>query len=103
MLVEQFISAPSGHGATATAIKANIERLQEEIAKLETLMASQQIEFQAALERDRAEQLMARLVRMTADLMSAREAAARLKDELIALRSLQSSRPWWWRMLTGTR
>jgi hypothetical protein len=96
-------SSLSGHGATATAIKANIERLQEEIAKLETLMASQQIEFQAALERDRAEQLMAGLVRMTADLMSAREAVARLKDELIALRSLRSSRPWWWRMLTGTR
>ena len=99
--MEQFISAPGEHRATATALKGQIEMLQQEIAKLETLMASHQMEFRAALERDRAEQLMAELLRMTADLMSARDAVSQLKDELTALRFLRSSRPWWWRMLTG--
>ena len=101
MAVEQFIYGPDGHGATATALKAEIEMLQAEIAKLEALVAGHQTEFRAALERDRAEQLMAELLRMTADLMSAREAVARLEGELTALRSLRSSRPWWWRMLAG--
>jgi predicted RNase H-like nuclease (RuvC/YqgF family) len=99
--VEPFIGAPGEHEATATALKAKIEKLQGEIAKLETLMASHQTEFRATLERDRAEQLMAELLRMTADLMSARETVTRLKGELTALRSLRSSRPWWWRMLGG--
>jgi hypothetical protein len=101
MAVEQFIYAPGGDRATATALKAEIEMLQAEIANVEALMASHQTEFRVALERDRAEQLMAELLRMTADLMSAREAAARIKGELAALRSLRSSRPWWCRMLTG--
>ena len=44
---------------------------------------------------------MAELLRMTADLMAAREAAAQLEGELTALRSLRFSRPWWLRMLWG--
>jgi hypothetical protein len=74
---------------------------QAEIAKLEALTAGHQMEFRTLVERDRAEQLMAELLRMTADLMSAREAAARLEGELTALRSWRSSRPWWWRVLAG--
>jgi hypothetical protein len=38
---------------------------------------------------------------MTAELMSAREKAARLETELATLRAVRSSRPWWWRMLAG--
>jgi hypothetical protein len=75
--------------------------LEAGIARLETLMTSHQSEFRAEIDRDRVEQLMAELLRMTADLMSAREAVARLKGELTALRSWRSSHPWWLRMLTG--
>ena len=78
-----------------------IERLRAEIEKLEVLAANRQTEFRAALDRDRAEQLMADLLRMTADLMSTRESAARLEDELTNLRRQRFLRPWWWRMLVG--
>ena len=102
MTVEQFICAAGEQPTTATALKAKIEVLQIEIAKLEALMADHQTEFRAAhIERDQAEQRLAELLRMTADLMSAREAVARLVDELSALRSSRSLRPWWWRILAG--
>ena len=85
---------------TAAALKGQIERLRAEIEKLEVLAANRQTEFRAALDRDRAEQLMADLLRMTADLMSTRESAARLEDELTNLRRQRFLRPWW-RMLVG--
>ena len=53
--------------ATATALKRQIERLHTEIAKLEVLTANRQATFRAAFDRDGAEQLMADLLRMTAD------------------------------------
>jgi predicted RNase H-like nuclease (RuvC/YqgF family) len=87
------------HPATAAALKGKIEMLRAEIAKLEALVASRQTEFRAVVDRDRAEQLMAELLRITADLMSARESATRLEGELTALRALRLSRSWWWRML----
>jgi predicted RNase H-like nuclease (RuvC/YqgF family) len=99
---DQFINATSRQSTTATALKASIEVLQSEIAKLEGLISSHQTEFRATIvERDRAEHLMAELLRMTADLMSAQEAVTRLVGELSALRSMRSLRPWWWRMLAG--
>jgi hypothetical protein len=101
MAADQFNRAPAGHRATAAAIKAEIQMLQAEIAKLEALVAGRQTEFWAASERERPERLLADLLRMTADLMSAREATARLEGELTALRHQRSSRPWWWRMLAG--
>ena len=101
MAADQFNRAPAGHRATATRIKAEIETLQAEIAKLEALVAGRRSEFSAASEREQAARLLAELLRMTADLMSAREAAARLEGELTALRHQRSSRPWWWRMLAG--
>jgi predicted RNase H-like nuclease (RuvC/YqgF family) len=85
----------------ASALKSEIGMLQAEIATLEARLAGHQTEFRTIIERDRAEQHLAGLLRMTADLMSARETAARLEGELRALRSLRSSRPWWWRMLAG--
>jgi hypothetical protein len=87
--------------ATATTLKTDIETLQATIAELEVLVASHQTEFRAACERDRAEHLLAELLRMTANLMSARETSARLESELKALRSQRHSRPWWWRILAG--
>ena len=101
MAAEHFTRAPAGRRATATAIKAEIEMLQTQIAKLEAVVASRRAEFWAASERERAERLLAELLRMTADLMAAREAAATLEGELTALRHQRSSRPWWWRMLAG--
>jgi hypothetical protein len=101
MAGHELIRAPDAHPATATAIKAQIGKWQAEIARLEALMADHQAQFRATQERERAQVLMAELLRLTADLMSAREAAGRLERELTALRALRSSRPWWWRMLTS--
>ena len=53
-------------------------------------------------ERDRVEQLMAELLKATADTMAAKEAKARLEGELAALRSTAS---WRWSLsalLRGT-
>ena len=52
-------------------------RLQAKITRLEAIVAGPQTEFRC--ERHLAEQLMTELLRMTANLMSAREAAARLE------------------------
>jgi hypothetical protein len=87
--------------ATAAALKADIERLRAQIASLQALTADRQTQFRAAFDRDGAEQLLAELLRMTADMMSAREMVAQLESELTALRRSRLSRPWWWRMLGG--
>jgi hypothetical protein len=87
--------------ATATALKLKIETIKTDIANLEAIVVARQTEFRAVLDGGRAEQLMADLLRMTADLMSARESAARLEGELAALRARRFSRPWWWRMVGG--
>jgi hypothetical protein len=86
---------------TATALKSKIALLQADIARLERRLADRQAVFRAAaIERQQAEQLMTELLQMTADLMSAREAESLVWRELRALRSLRSSKPWWWRMPT---
>jgi predicted RNase H-like nuclease (RuvC/YqgF family) len=87
---------------TATALKAKIRMLQAEIVKLEAHVAGHQAKFRAALVApERAQQVMAELLRMTADLMAAREAESQLERELMELRSLRFAKPWWLRMLTG--
>ena len=88
-----MIRAPNARPTTATAIKAQFRLVQVEIANLETLVAQRQAEFRAAHEREQAERLMAELLRLTADLMSARDAAARLEGDLGALRALRALRP----------
>jgi hypothetical protein len=57
--------------------------------------------YQATLERerDRAERLMAELLRAKADTLAARATVARLEGELAALRS----RPWWRRLARRKR
>jgi predicted nucleic acid-binding Zn-ribbon protein len=87
--------------ANAATLKAEIETLQAKIAELEARVADRRSDFRATSERDRAEGLLAELLRMTAELMSAREASARLEDELNALRAQRHSRPWWWRLVAG--
>ena len=70
---------------------------------LEALVATRQEEFRATLERDRAEHLMAELLRMAAELMSAKETFSRLEGELNDLRAQRSERSWWQRMLNPGR
>ena len=57
--------------------------------KLESSATSLQADLER--ERERAERLMAELLRAKADILAARATAARLENELAALRP----RPWW--------
>src|SRR5262249_28182297 len=79
--------------AVAVALKARIETLEAELAKLEAAAAVQRADFER--ERERCERLMAEVLKTTADLMAAREAAARLAGEIEALQA----RPWWRRLV----
>lgn len=81
--------SPGGHQAATAPLKAKIEALQAELAKADAMASGHRADFER--ERDRADQLMAELLRMTADAMGAKESAARLEGELAALRS----RSWW--------
>jgi hypothetical protein len=85
--------SPTGDRAITATLKARVEALQAELAKIEASAAGHRADFER--ERERAERLMAELLRATADTMVAKEAAARLDGELAALRS----RPWWRRMV----
>src|SRR5208337_3213985 len=80
----------------ALRAKARVEALQAELAKVEASAAGYRANFER--ERERADRLMAELLRATAGIMAAKEAAARLEGEVAALRS----RPWW-RRLAGCR
>jgi hypothetical protein len=63
-----------------------MEALQAEIARLEAGAASQRADFER--ERDRADRLMAELLKATAGTVAAKEAMARLEGELAALRAV---------------
>jgi hypothetical protein len=80
----------------AFAMKACIDSLQRELAKVEAMAAAHRADFER--ERDRAEHLVAELLKAAADAMAdamaARESTARLEGELLELRS----RPWWRRL-----
>jgi hypothetical protein len=82
------------------SVKACIDSLQKAITNVEALaaemalLADHRVDFERERERDRAEHLMAELLKATADTMAAKETAARLEGELTALRS----RPWWRRI-----
>ena len=65
------------------------ETVTAELANLKTPAGVHRADFER--ERCRADKLMAELLGMTADAMSAKETAARLEGELSALRS----RTWW--------
>ena len=91
--------APAGHQAVTGPLKAKIETLQAELAKVEAMATGHRADFER--ERDRADKLMAELLKMTAetlraelDAMTAKEATARLEGELAALKA----RPWWRRL-----
>lgn len=84
-------------GVVAT-LKTRIEALQVELAKLEAAAAGHRADFER--ERDRAELLVSEVLAATADMMEAKETAAKLEGELVALRSLlQPKTMTWWRWL----
>ena len=85
--------SPAGHQAVTAPLKARIETLLAELARLEAAAAGHRAYFER--ERDRADRLMTELLKATADMMAAKEAAARLEGELAALRA----RPWWKRLV----
>src|SRR5215211_3453246 len=74
-----------GHQAVIACLKAKIETLQAEIARLEALAAGHRADFER--ERDRADRLLTELLKATADAVAAKEATAWLEGELAALRS----------------
>ena len=84
--------SPGGHQAVTAPLKAKIEALQAELTRLEATSTGHRADFER--ERDRAEHLMAELLKATAVTMAARESTARLEGELMALRS----RSWWHRL-----
>jgi redox-regulated HSP33 family molecular chaperone len=64
-------------GAAVTAtLKASIEVLQMELAKVEALASGRRADFECECERERANAFMAELLRMTADTMLAKKAKA---------------------------
>jgi hypothetical protein len=81
--------SPAGQHPITAALKARIEVLEAELAKLETLAAGHRADFER--ERERFDGLMTELLRATLDVQGAKEASARLEGELAALRS----RSWW--------
>jgi antitoxin component of MazEF toxin-antitoxin module len=90
----QTVSAHSSNDqSVVTPLRARIETLEAELAKVEAASAVHRADFER--ERERCERLMAEMLKATADLMAAREAAARLAGELEAVKA----RPWWRRLV----
>ena len=79
--------SPPGHQAV-TPLKAKIETLQAELAKLEAVAGGHRADFE--WERDQKHKLMAEFLKMIAVTMTAKEAAARLEGELAALKARPS-------------
>ena len=85
--------SPAGHQAV-TPLKAKIETLQAELAKLEAMAGGHRADFE--WERDQKHKLMAEFLKMIAITMTAKETAARLEGELASLKAQP-----WWRRLAG--
>jgi hypothetical protein len=79
------------HSLVAT-LTSRIETLEGDFAKVEAAAALHRADFER--ERERCERLMVEVLKGTAELMAAREAAAKMAGELAALQA----RPWWRRL-----
>jgi hypothetical protein len=84
--------SPEGDHSLVATLTARIETLEADFAKVEAAAALHRADFER--ERERCERLMAEVLKGTAELMAAREAAARIAGELAALQA----RPWWRRL-----
>jgi hypothetical protein len=88
------VTAHSANDRSVVAtLTARIETLESEFAKVEAAAALHRADFER--ERERCEGLMAEVLKATAEMMAAREAAARLAGELAAIQA----RPWWRRLV----
>jgi len=85
-------SAPVDDRSLVATLMARIETLEADFAKVEAAAAIHRADFER--ERERCERLMAEALKGAAELMAAREAAARIAGELAALQA----RPWWRRL-----
>jgi hypothetical protein len=74
-----------GQAGNIAPLAAKIEVLKAEIARLEAGAADHRADFER--ERERADRLTVELLQATAEIMAAKEAAARLEDEVAALRA----------------
>jgi predicted nuclease with TOPRIM domain len=74
------------------ALQARVNELEELLRRAEAIAARQRADYER--ERERAERLAGEILRMVAEVMAAKEKAARLEGELAALRA----RPWWLRL-----
>jgi hypothetical protein len=105
--------SPPGHQSAATELKAHIELLETELARVEAAAAGHRADFER--ERDRADKLLSEVLRTTLDLMTAKETAARAEGELAVVRvqaegeraaallaqtelAALRARPWWRRL-----
>jgi hypothetical protein len=95
------IRSPAGPQPDIDALKAQIEQLQSDLAKLETeknyleaSVAEHRADFEH--ERDRCDRLIAETLVLNKVAMSAREAAARLEGEASGRQTRQG---WWGRLI----
>ena len=84
--------SPAGHQAV-TSLKAKIETLQAELAKLEAVAGGHRADFE--WERDQGQKLKAEFLKMIAVTMTAKETAARLEGELASLKARR------WRVMSS--
>jgi hypothetical protein len=85
-------SSENDRSVVVATLTARIESLEADFAKVEAAAALHRTDFER--ERERCERLMVEVLKGTAELMAAREAAARIAGELAVLQA----RPWWRRL-----
>jgi hypothetical protein len=85
--------SPPGHLPVATELKAHIDLLEAELARIEAVAAGHRADFER--ERDRSDTIMSEALRLTKVAMAARESSARLEGQLA---SRQQPRSWWKRL-----
>src|SRR5262249_4699192 len=83
--------SPGGPPAVIAALKARIETLQAEIERLEAAAAGHRADFER--ERDRADRLLAEMLKATGDMVAAKETTEWVRGELAALRSRPDASP----------
>src|SRR5712691_7499320 len=62
--------SPAGHHPVTAALKSRVEELEAALAKVEALASDHRADFER--ERERADRLMAEMLRATADTMAAK-------------------------------
>ena len=88
------VRSSAGPHPVIAGLKARVEALQTELAKVEAAAAGHRADFER--ERQRAEELVSELLGAIDDAMTAREKTARLEGELATVRLRR-----WWQRLAG--